>query len=242
MKLTKEFAEILGMFAADGCLQEKYICMWGNISEDRDYYDEIVCLMFSKVFNKKIVAHEKKSNSVYGFYICDKKIIQLFRSVGFTRNKTYTVATPKIILNSKNPKIRTSFIKGYADCDGHINFMKRKGNYSSFKVNFNTYTRIEIISVSKSIMEELSYMLGKLRIKHTIYTNKTKKPNEKDSLKISVRGIQRIEDWMEKIGFNNPAQHTKYLIWKKFGFCPAKTTIKQRNLILKDKLDPHSFY
>ena len=69
MKITKEFAEILGMFAADGCLQNNYICMWGSIYEDQKYYDEIVCPLFSKVFNKEITAHEKKSNSVYGFYI-----------------------------------------------------------------------------------------------------------------------------------------------------------------------------
>ena len=39
--MTPELAEILGMFAADGCLQKDYICMWGNIHEDKDYYDKI---------------------------------------------------------------------------------------------------------------------------------------------------------------------------------------------------------
>ena len=72
INLTEDFAEILGMFAADGSMQEGHICMWGNIYEDKEYYDEIVCKLFSKVFNKKVVAHEKKSNSVYGIYICDK--------------------------------------------------------------------------------------------------------------------------------------------------------------------------
>lgn len=60
MKITKELAEIAGMFAADGCLQDNYICLWGNINEDKEYYDKIVCPLFYKVFDKKIIAHEKK--------------------------------------------------------------------------------------------------------------------------------------------------------------------------------------
>ena len=236
MILTKDLAEVLGMFAADGCLQDNYICMWGNITEDKDYYDKIVCPLFSKVFGKKIIAHEKKSNSVYGFYLCDKKIVQQFKEIGFNRNKTYDVKTPKMILENNNPEIYSSFIRGFADCDGHINFMKRKGKYSFFKTNFNTYPRIEIKVVSKKIIEEISYMLDKLNIKHTKYIEKSIKINEKDRFRISIRGIERIEDWMKKIGFNNPAQHTKYLVWKKHGFCPARTTLQQRKSILNGEI------
>ena len=89
------------MFAADGCMQKGYICMWGNINEDREYYDNIVCPIFSKIANKQIKAHEKKSNSVYGFYLCDKSIVQLFRELGFKNNKTYNVDIPQIIKESK---------------------------------------------------------------------------------------------------------------------------------------------
>lgn len=242
MRLTKEFAEILGMFAADGCLQDNYICMWGNITEDKDYYNNVVCPFFSKITKRQIKAHEKKSNSVYGFYLCGKKIVQLFRNLGFTKNKTYDVTTPKIILNSNSLKIYARFIRGFADCDGNINFMKRKGKYSLFKRKFNTYPRIEITGVSHNIIKEISFMLNRLNINHTVHLKKSNKYNEKDQLKISIRGPERIEDWMKKISFNNPAQYTKYLVWKKFGFCPAKITLNQRKLILNNKIDPHSFY
>ena len=117
MEVSKELAEILGMFAADGCLQKQYICMWGNIHEDKDYYDKIVCPFYSKVFNLNIKAHEKKSNSVYGFYICNKKVIEYFKSLGFTNNKTYDVKVPEVILNSSDKEIWIAFIRGFADCD-----------------------------------------------------------------------------------------------------------------------------
>lgn len=243
INLSPYFAEILGMFAADGCIQyPHYICMWGNITEDKDYYDKIVCPLFSKVFNKTIAAHEKKSNSVYGFYICDKKIVNVFKNLGFTNNKTYIVSIPKIVSNSKDKKIISAFIRGFADCDGCIYFQRRKGKYKSFKLKYHTYPKIEIRTVSKKMSNNLSYLLNKLNIKHTTCITRSKKPNEKSVNRIIIRGPERVELFMKKIGFNNPAQRSKYLIWKKFGLCPIKTSLEQRKFILKNKSDPYSFY
>ncbi|MBU4069617.1 MAG: hypothetical protein KJ646_01410 [Nanoarchaeota archaeon] len=244
MKITKEFAEILGMFAADGCIQHlHYVCMWGNIYEDQEYYDEIVCKLFSQVFNKKVVAHEKKSNSVYGFYICDKEIIKIFKELGFSNNKTYNVKVPEEILNSNDEEIIAAFIRGFTDCDGCLTFMKRKEKgYSEFKRKFNTYPRIFINIVSKNMINDLSYLLKKLKIKHSVHTRKTKKLTEKNQYVITIRGEKRIEKWKDKIGFNNYSKLTKYLIWKRFGFCPTKINLNQRKLILKNELNPHSFY
>jgi len=242
MKLTEEFSEILGMFAADGCLQNEYICMWGNIYQDKDYYDKIVCSFFSKVFGKKVTAHEKKSNSVYGFYLCSKKVVKLFRELGFSNNKTYNVKIPQIILDAKDKKIYSAFIRGYADCDGCIDFLKRKGKYKPFKLKYNSYPRIWIVSVSHEMIKQISKLLIILNIKHTVINRKSSKETEKDAKVIAIRGPKRVEDFMKRIGFNNPGHYTKYLIWKKFGMCPPRTTLEQRKLILKNQINPFSFY
>ena len=241
MKLTNEFAEIMGMFAADGCLQDRYICMWGNIKEDKDYYDHVVCPLFSNVFQKKITAHEKKSNSVYGFYLCSGSVVKLFKDLGFSKNKTYTVQIPRIVLENNNKNIYSAFIRGFFDCDGCLSFMKRKGKYVYFKRTFNTYPRIDIKVASQKIIEDISFLLRKLDIKHTKFIVKSYRTNEKMQYQISVRGTKRVESWREKIGFNNPAKYTKYLIWQKFGMCPTNTTIAQRKLILQNRINPYSF-
>ena len=236
-----EIAEILGMFAADGCLQPRYVCMWGNINQDKDYYDNIVCPLFSKVFGKTITAHEKRSNSVYGFYLCGKGIVEFFRQYGFNvGKKTHTVEVPKIILESDNLKLFASFIRGLVDSDGCINFLRRTGNYSEFKRKFHTYPRIFIGSVSRRIIKDVSYMLVKLKIKHTLERKDTSncKKNKSDVFLIVIRGEERMGRWMSFIGFNNPVQFTKYEIWKMYGFCPSNTTLEQRKLILKQELDP----
>jgi len=242
MELTNELAEVLGMFAADGCLQEGYICMWGNIHEDKDYYNNIVCPFFSKVFGKNVVAHEKKSNSVYGFYLCDRKVVNLFRDFGFTNNKTYDVAIPSIILKSKDKSVWASFIRGFADCDGSFSLMKRKGKYGAFKLKFNTYPRVEMTSVSNQIISQISRLLDCLCVEHTVNTYKSKNENEMPSYKTVIRGPSKIKVFMDVIGFHNPSKIIKYKVWKKFGFCPPNSNIEDRKLFLIGTLNPYDFY
>jgi len=241
--ITEELSEILGMFAADGNLQENHISIWGNIHEDKKYYDEIVCPLFSRVFNKIVIAHEKKSNSVYGFYICDKKVIDTFKEFEFTKRKSESVRAPKEILLSNDSKIISAFIRGFTDCDGCLNFMKRyEKGYNLFKRTYHTYPRICIRIISKEMIEDLSYLLKKLNIKHNLSTYKSKQQNARDSWIITIRGNTEINNWMNKIGFNNHSKNTKYLIWKKHGFCPTPSNLSQRELILKEQLDPKTLY
>ncbi len=62
------------------------------------------------------------------------------------------------------------------------------------------------------------------------------------SNQIEICGKEQLELWMKKIGFNSRKHLTKYLVWKKFGFCPPNTTLPERELILKGELDSYSFY
>ncbi len=159
--------------------------------------------------------------------------------MGFSNKKTYNVRVPRIILNSNNHNIYAAFIGGFVECDGCLVFQRRTGKYKLFKRKFHTYPKIEIKIVSEQMIKNLSYMLNKLGIAHTTHITKSKNANV---YRIVIRGPSRIKLWIEKIGFNNSSQFSKYLIWKKFGFCPIRTNLKQRKLILQNKLDPYSLY
>jgi hypothetical protein len=214
----------------------------GQLYEDKDYYNNLVCPLFSKVFNLKILAHEKKSNSVYGFYICNKEVVKLFIKFGFTNKKTSSVRIPQEIMKSKDKKIWVAFIRGFADCDGCFSLMKRKGKYKLFKLKFNTYPRISIKIISKGMIEDIHLLLAKLNLKHTFGIERKDKANEADAHWIMIRGEKNIEDWMKVIGFNNPSKKIKYEVWKKFGFCPSNSGINERKLFLKGVLKPEDFY
>ena len=103
-KLNPEISEIAGLFAADGSMQKEHISFWGNLYADRDYYDFHLKPLFLRAFHININPHEKKSNSVYGFYICKKEVINFFHSyLGFPiGSKTYSFEAPKGISERKN--------------------------------------------------------------------------------------------------------------------------------------------
>ncbi len=243
--ITPETAELAGIFAADGSMQREHICFWGNITEDKDYYDNIIEKLFGIAFNIQINPHEKKSNFVYGFYICKKEIIKYFNeTLGFPiGSKTYSVRVPKIIMESENQKIWGSFIRGFSDGDGNLNFDKRYGkNYQEILKIIHTYPRIHLKSVSSDLIKDISILLERLRIKHTIHEIPSKKINEKNAFVIQIKGKKRLEEWMKTIGFNNPVQQTRYEIFKKHGFVPVNVSLSKRREILEEKINPWDFY
>ncbi len=241
---TKEIAELAGLFAADGSMQKGHISFWGNIREDREYYDNVIRPLFKKAFDIEVRPHEKASNSVYGFYVCKKRVIKFFNEdLGFPYGKkTYTVRVPKRILRSSDLEILSSFLRGFSDGDGNLNFGKKYGKCQKILKIINTYPRIHLTSVSVPLIDDLSFLLSQLDINHTISKIRARKSNESDSRRIEIRGKPRVKKWMEIVGFSNPVQTTRYEIFKKHDFVPVYTTLIQRKAILRGEIDPWSFY
>lgn len=243
--ISVEIAEIAGLFAADGSMQKSHICFWGNPKADKDFYDNYIKLLFLKAFDIQIRPHEKKSNFVYGFYICNKNIISFFNKIlGFPfGSKTYSVEVPTIIFNNSDKKILSAFLRGFFSGDGCLNFDKRYGNgYRKILTILHTYPRVQINCVCRNLIFQLSEMLDKLEISNFVSRKTSKKGNEVESFMLQVSGKERLERWVKEIGFPNKNHYSRYQIFKKYGFVPPNTTMEQRIRILRDELDLISFY
>jgi hypothetical protein len=246
MKFTinKYTAEIAGIFAADGSMQQEHLSLWGNIVEDRDYYDIVLNHLFQVSFGITVNPHSKKSNRVYGFYVCKKDILDFFKEeFGFKPGcKTYTVRVPSSVMNSADSLVWSAFIRGFCDGDGSLSFGLRYGKCKPIYKIIHTYPRIQLKSVSPSIIYDISILLGRLNIPHITCVLKATRDNESDSHMIQISGKERLAVWMDRIGFNNPVAFTRYEIFKNHGFVPPNTSIAQRYAVLEGELNPISFY
>ena len=241
-EITVEIAELAGFFAADGSMQKEHLCFWGNPKSDKDYYDRYLPKLFSKAFGISINPHEKPSNSVYGFYICNKKIIEFFnKKLGFPiGKKTYSVEIPDIIYRDKN--LVRAFIRGFFAGDGCLNFDKRYSQDQKILRVIHTYPRIQIKCVSKNLIYQMSNFLNNLEIINFISKKQSRKRNEAESYMLQVSGKIMLDRWVDEIGLSNDNHRTRYEIFKKHGFVPSNTTYKERLKILEGKLNPWSFY
>jgi len=244
VSISPELAGICGIHAGDGYLRNRRnkieLDLTGHI-EEKEYYDNHVILLFNKLFNLNLKG-KRYVKGTYGFVTTNNKF-KIFNELGFPfGKKSAIVQVPKIILGSKDKILYSKFLRGLFDTDGCLHFINRKTgkNYSMFKKKYHYYPVIRLTSISKPLMENVSFMLKAFEIKHFIHGFQPKDLRDSYKYVIIVSGRDRLSKWMSFIGIKNPVKLTRYLIWKKFGFCPPHTTLQQRKDILNGKLDIYS--
>jgi len=244
MKLTPELAEICGIHAGDGYLRDdgkrRELDISGSLDE-KEYYDNHVQFLFRKVFGIKVNNKNFPSRGTYGFVIRDKYITRVLHEIGFPYGKkSTTVRIPRQILRSKDKLIHARFLRGLFDTDGGLSFKRGYGKYVEFKRKYPYYPRINLGSVSERLIEEVGVLLKKLGFNFFRHIYRPKRKNENVVYHITINGVSRLSRWMNTIGIKNTTKLSRYLIWKKFGFCPTNITFKQRKDILNGKIDPYS--
>jgi len=241
--ITPELAEICGIHAGDGYLRKrgnKTEIEIGGSKEEKSYYDNHVIPLFNRLFKLNLQA-KNYAKGTYGFTSSSKQVAETLNKLGFPfGKKSLIVRIPKIILKNKDKSIYAKFLRGLLDTDGHIGFRKCYGKYNKFKIKHHHYPTIQIVTISQNLMKDTCLILDRLEIKYFVHGYQPKNLRDKYSYSIIINGVERLKKWMSLIGTKNPVKLSRYLIWKKFGFCPTNTTLGQREGILNGKLDIYS--
>jgi hypothetical protein len=246
-ELTEELAEDIGIHIGDGSMylsgpsKQSYILRYsGHVTEDKEYYFNRIIPLKKTLFNVKTNGKIfKPRNNEFGIVICSKAVYNFYlKIISIPSGKKYEIIDIPKIIKMSNREIQCSFIRGLADTDFSITF-KRK----STKHDLNYYPVISANFASKKLVKDLKLILTDLGFK-VVTLERMGRRYEKfhQTNVININGRKNLKLWMKLIGFNNPKHVTKYLIWKKFGFCPTKTTMLERKRILSRNLDPYSFY
>jgi intein/homing endonuclease len=241
VEMTSELSEICGIHAGDGYMRLRErskgeVDISGHI-EEKDYYDAHVIPLFNQVFGLDIKGKHFSRGS-YGFVSYKQEIRETLVSLGFPLGKkSKSVKVPDFILKSGDFKIYGAFLRGLFDTDGNLSFRKSYEGINKFNKHYNHYPTLKIVTISKDLAEGVIKLLHELDIVFNYHCQDSKKPNENRNYIITISGIDGLDRWMNFVGMKNSVKLTRYLIWKKFGFCPTKTNLGQREDILNGRLD-----
>lgn len=237
-----EIAEILGNFIGDGWIESTKDALYiaGSQTEDKEHYDTFVAPTFSKYFTK-VSPKNFPYWHVYGIVSYKKKIVQKAIDLGFqVGKKSYIAKIPDWIMDSNNKDIIKSVIRGIFDTDGCFYCKKAYGKYDKpWTKEHHCKPRIIFNLTSKMLVNQMCFLFSKINIEFKRYARTPKSNPLKNNSKIYTIHINKynhIERWFKIVKTSNSRHQTRYDVWKKFGYLPPKTSIKQRKKMLSYKL------
>jgi hypothetical protein len=211
--ITPNVAYLCGVFAGDGNIsyrenkKEYSITCAGNPIDERKFYHEVIGPMFKELFRFSPKIKHFKSDNTYGFVIFSKGLTTyLTEYIGLPKGKKYSkLCIPKKL--KEKEELIVCFIRGLFDTDGCITFKKRYRDYPY-------YPTISISSKSPSFILEVSNFLKIHGFTfYEVYNYKIKDKRFKKGFnlisRIELNGIERLQGFMENIGFKNPKHLNK---------------------------------
>jgi len=235
--ISEELAEDIGIQIGDGFIgywrngKEKgsfKIQVYGNITEDEHYLTNFVKPLKEKLYGIKVYSNKNSIAGTFFITIYSKNLLYFYKNLGFPIGPKINIKIPKFIFSDK--KLEIACLRGLMDTDGTLSF--RKGDYSNY-----SFPIVKFSSKSKNLSIQVCKILNNLKIPFSVqydikqHDKRTKKIYIKNE--VCIQGKKNLEKWMKIIGFNNVTQITKYLVYKKLGYCTPRTTLKQRLDILK---------
>ncbi|VVC71798.1 LAGLIDADG-like domain protein [uncultured archaeon] len=240
--MTPEIAELAGAIIGDGHIHfsnragktDYVISVAFNCTEDREYVSQLSHLFqasFGLTPAIKLMSHCNE------LILRSKFVTQFFSSAGIPQGrKAAVVVIPDAFLTDEN--LKRACIRGVFDTDFSVAFKKKHRTR-------HTYPVISLSTVSKPLRDQLHSILAGGGFRNVYSIDRIQVTQKGTPVKIHelyISGSKELERWMELIGSSNPRHKTKYLIWKRFGFCPPATTLAERQSILSGRISPDSFY
>lgn len=247
IKRNANTAELVGLSFGDGGLtfrngtSKMRFQLRGHLIEDKEHYDDYIIPLFNKeimslIFGRKVGIVFNKNKGFYGLSVESVKIEKELNYLGIPSGVKNELFIPTWIKDNKEYIIR--FLRGFFDTDGCISCQR---NYSIKNNKFHTQVRIYLSCTSENLMKEICEILRLSNFKCIFRIIKRPLP-WKICYALRLSGGIQVEKWFKIVGSKNPKHITKYLIWKKFGFCPPYTTLNERKEILKNEVSPYSYY
>jgi hypothetical protein len=247
--MNSEIAEFLGWYFGDGCLSTKngryQFSITGDLREELLFYQKTIIprinTLFGSIINKEVKLKEYKSVGVCGVYFSSKDFVRILQNnYNIKGGKKLNVNLPDL----KTKKQKKYFLRGLFDTDGSIYFSRShyKTKIPTFCNTYHYKPIIKLATISKNLIGYVYETLKELGYSPRLYkpTRLRKHENILHSVVLDIN--DDVKRWIDEVGFKNPKHNTKIEVWKKFGFCPPYTKIKDRISLIDNKISPFEYY
>ena len=233
LELNDELAEIIGAILGDGYLyyarkKGSGLVIVGNFTEDFHYITYLI-KAFRKLGTNPTTYRSKDKNAIY-LSIISKKFIEELLLLGLKESPKVNLRIPKIIKNGSS-NLKAAFIRGLSDTDFSISFHKgpSRKNYTYPKITA-AFSDIGFVKDVQSVIEEFGIKVNRYNIK----THLDGKVYQQYSL--HIYGKKNLKLWLDNINFRNEKHLSKIRFWEIFGYCPPRTTVAYRSIMLESNV------
>lgn len=197
-------AYLLGFFAADGCVYDKF--RFGLCIAEQDRY--IINLFRDSIAPDSYVKESQNNKGAKNrqkqlfLRISSEEIVSDFKKYGLEERKTYK----PFLIPEISEDLKWHFIRGYFDGDGHLG-IRTMTKYKTCRVCFS--------NGSKEILESIQK-----------FTGKGKLASRKSHWRLDIENILDCKEFLDKM-FNNchymlPRKYNKYLLVNAEVFAKSK--------------------
>ncbi|MFH1396376.1 MAG: LAGLIDADG family homing endonuclease [archaeon] len=207
-----ELAEFIGILTGDGYMNKygKYFSIVEIVGDprfDKAYLENHVTNMINNLFNLKPKVDFKRTQNLMSIRLMSKGLNNYLELVGFKSGKKGQIGIPSWIL--ENDEYMKFFIKGLVDTDGCLTLLNRKHK------NFNFYPRVQITSISKSLIDDVGTWLSNQGFSVCLMKDCGKRTYKgvtkiHEGYRFNINGYTQLQVWMNLIGFRNKRHLDKY--------------------------------
>ena len=234
--ICEDLSEDIGIQIGDGSIWYRKnnkdkgsyrIGVYGDMSEDKHYLLNFVKPLKERLYRIKVYTYKNNTAGTSSLIIYSKNLVYFYKFLGLPIGPKVNIKIPKFIFSDK--KLEIACLRGLMDTDGSLAFCKgRHRKYSNPVIHFTTKSK-PLARQASEILENLEFTCS-IDFDSKQFDKRTNKTYIKNNIYIS--GKKNLEKWMSIIGFSNVARTSRYLVYKKIGYCPPNTTLQERLEIL----------
>ena len=228
---SEDLAEFFGVIFGDGFCNkykkwkrsgwEYKFSITGHSTDDLYYFKKHLIPLIEKLFNIKPKLMKLKGQKTIRLLIRSRGLYYFLKDLGFSSPKD-DLRVPSWICSKK--EYIFAFIRGLADTDFSLRFSSRGDKKNFYPVICTGMKNEALVRDLVRILKNIGFKVYS-RFGVKVYD---KRGFESITNRIYINGKRNLELWMELISFKNPKHLTKYILWKKYGFCPPFTNLEER--------------